>query len=586
MIPVQQPHRPAAPARTRFRLATPATATVLGVVALVLTALTATLTGLTHQLTVQSVVTGVPIPLVYGGVGVIVARHQPRNPVGWLLIGFVVLFLIPVDAGHYAVLRYRLGYHQLPFGPAAVVLVSTWALAFALFALVLLLFPDGRLTARRWRWVLCAYAVLVAYLVVVNIAQPLAADAHHAISVNSSGDVAYRLSGWVTRLTPIVYLAIGAIWLSFAGHQVLSWRRATGERRQQLKWLACGAAVTLCVGPLGSVVGSTAVSNLLEVGVVALPAGIGVGIMKYRLYEIDRIISRTLAYAIVTGLLVGVYTGLVLLATEVLRVHTPVAVAAATLAAAALFNPLRRRVQRTVDRRFNRARYDAEQTVAAFAGRLKDAVDLNVIRDDLAGVVQQALEPAHVSVWLSGRDALPIRGLRLQPLGGRRPGLVGVKEHPAAVAVQPEQRGQADADDIRDVEGEVVGAPEPMLHRGHDPVGDQDPDTVEEEEQEGLAPQMAALAVPESPELVAYEREHRGHGIGQRRREDRVHPRAGVERIKQDDGEHEREPAHDAELGDLVDQHLETRVMIADRLHRGCVLSCRPRLNPTLSRPS
>ena len=129
--------------------------------------------------------------------------------------------------------------------------------------------------------------------------------------------------------------------------------------------------------------------------------GIGVGILKYRLYDIDRIISRTLAYAIVTGLLVGVYAGLVLLATRVLSFHTPVAVAAATLAAAALFNPLRRRVQQAVDRRFNRARYDADQTVAAFAARLKDAVDLDSVRDDLAGVVQQALEPAHVSVWVS-----------------------------------------------------------------------------------------------------------------------------------------------------------------------------------------
>ena len=126
--------------------------------------------------------------------------------------------------------------------------------------------------------------------------------------------------------------------------------------------------------------------------------------MRYRLYEIDRIISRTLAYALVTGLLVGVYAGLVLLATRVLSVHTPVAVAASTLAAAALFNPLRRRVQQLVDRRFNRARYDADQTIAAFAARLKDTVDLDSVRDDLASVVDRALEPAHVSVWISRPD--------------------------------------------------------------------------------------------------------------------------------------------------------------------------------------
>ena len=131
---------------------------------------------------------------------------------------------------------------------------------------------------------------------------------------------------------------------------------------------------------------------------------IGIAVLRYRLYDIDRVISRTVAYAIITGLLVGIYAGLVLLATQVFGLHTPVAVAAATLAAAALFNPVRRRVQNAVDRRFNRARYNADQTVAAFAARLKDAVDLDSVRDDLAGAVHKALEPAHVSVWISQRD--------------------------------------------------------------------------------------------------------------------------------------------------------------------------------------
>jgi hypothetical protein len=139
----------------------------------------------------------------------------------------------------------------------------------------------------------------------------------------------------------------------------------------------------------------------LCVFVVLLPVAIGIAVLRYRLYDIDRIISRTVAYAIVTGLLVGVYAGLVLLATHLLRVHTPVAVAAATLTAAALFNPVRRRVQRRVDRRFNRARYDADQVAAAFAARLKDTVDLGSVRDDLTVIVSRALEPAHVSVWIS-----------------------------------------------------------------------------------------------------------------------------------------------------------------------------------------
>ena len=204
-------------------------------------------------------------------------------------------------------------------------------------------------------------------------------------------------------------LALG--WLASVAAQVLSWRRASGERRQQLKWLLAGSAVRWPARArvtAGKPFGDSGLGQILAgvafAGILALPACLGVAIVKYRLYDIDRIISRTLAYAIITGVLVGVYAGLVLLATQVLRLHSTVAVAASTLAAAALFNPLRRRVQQVVDRRFNRARYDADQTVAAFAARLKDAVDLDSVRDDLAGVVHQALEPAHVSVWISQRD--------------------------------------------------------------------------------------------------------------------------------------------------------------------------------------
>ena len=261
------------------------------------------------------------------------------------------------------------------------------------------------LAQHGWRRVLWVYAALTAYVSVVAVAQAVAAVAGHDIHLGTNGNLTStgQLGGWLanppTWLVFPVLASIAAIGLSFVARQVLSWRRAGGERRQQLKWLASGAAITVFSILLGILIGSP----VPLVGLPALPAAIGVAILKYRLYDIDRLISRTLAYAIITGLLVGVYAGLVLLATELLHVHTPVAVAASTLAAAALFNPLRLRVQHMVDRRFNRARYDAEQTVAAFAARLKDAVDLDSVRDDLATVVQQALEPAHLSVWISGR---------------------------------------------------------------------------------------------------------------------------------------------------------------------------------------
>ena len=198
--------------------------------------------------------------------------------------------------------------------------------------------------------------------------------------------------------------------LSLAG-QVAGYRRSSGERRQQLKWLLGGFAAALAGVVLAIALGHApgfwrVVSHVAILAIFAVPVSMGVAILRYRLYDIDRIISRTLAYALVTGLLIGVYAGLVLLATEALPVSlsTPVAVAVATLTAAALFSPLRRRVQRIVDRRFNRARYDAESTVAAFAARLKDTVDLDSVRDDLGGVVHQALEPAHVSVWIKPHE--------------------------------------------------------------------------------------------------------------------------------------------------------------------------------------
>jgi hypothetical protein len=134
--------------------------------------------------------------------------------------------------------------------------------------------------------------------------------------------------------------------------------------------------------------------------VCALPLGLGIAILKYRLYDVDRLISRTVSYAIVTGLLIGVYVGLVTLATRVMPFSSPLGVAASTLAAVALFTPLRTRVQRLVDRRFNRARYDAEATVSAFAHRVRDDVDLDVVSSEFVQVVQTSVEPSHVSLWL------------------------------------------------------------------------------------------------------------------------------------------------------------------------------------------
>ena len=207
-------------------------------------------------------------------------------------------------------------------------------------------------------------------------------------------------------------LLIAATGLAAVLSLAFRYRHARTAERAQLKWLVYAAALIVAVllaeVPAGKIAGGgNAANNLrnaMSSGAVALvPVAIGIAVLRYRLYDIDRVISRTVAYAIVTGLLVGIYAGLVLLATPVFGSRKPVTVAAATLAAAALFSPVRRRVQRGVDRRFNRARYDADKTVAAFAVRLKNAVDLDAVQADLASAVQQALEPAHVSIWLAER---------------------------------------------------------------------------------------------------------------------------------------------------------------------------------------
>jgi hypothetical protein len=404
---------PAQATERRIRLASPAAAVLLGLLGLALTAAWVPLTYLTGDLQASRDGAALVFGLACGLLGLLVARRQPRNPEGWLLLGGGLCAVTVLDSGLYAVLDYRMHHGRLPLGEIAVLLkgsISTPLILF--FPLVILLFPDGRLT-RRWTWVLRSYLVLVVLVTAGYLANEVGTIAGRHIQVDMSG--AYSGPGspagilGVLAVAGAAFILVPLFWPAFAARQVLSWRRANGERRQQLKWLMTGAVIAvaglalIAFGPPKDQTSGRVVRDLAFLALAALPVSMGVGILKYHLYDIDRLISRTLSYALVTGLLAGVYAGGITLATRVLPFSSPVGVAASTLAAAALFNPLRRRVQRAVDRRFNRARYDAEATVAGFAARLKDAVDLDPVRDDLANVVQQTLEPAHLSVWLTGR---------------------------------------------------------------------------------------------------------------------------------------------------------------------------------------
>jgi hypothetical protein len=399
------PQSPDAGAAVRHpRVATPGAALAAGILNVVMVMSAAVISSISHQFELSDLGKAA-LYLSFAVVGLIVAWHQPRNPMGWVLLGVTFFFFLENLASAYAYLDYRLHGGRLPLGWLAVLLAPSWAPAIVLAGLSVLLFPDGRVPSRRWRPMLWAYLALGALWLGGAFVISLGAVISHHVSIDSSGgltslDNPDASDAWWGGVQAVFFPAVGACWLAWLAGQVLSFRRSSGERRLQLKWLLSGATVFIAAGIALVWTGNV----LAAVGVLALPVSIGFGILKFRLYDIDRIVSRTLAYVIVTGLLIGVYAGLVLLSTQVFQFHDSVAVAASTLVAAALFTPVRHRVQRAVDRRFNRARYDADQMVAAFAARLQDAVDLDTVRSDLLSRVDRALQPAHVTMWTAPGD--------------------------------------------------------------------------------------------------------------------------------------------------------------------------------------
>jgi hypothetical protein len=364
---------------------TPGLALVLGLVTLLLAVVAVPLTMISGSHS-----SGLPA-VPFAVVGWIVASRQPRNPIGWILLMLSLLFLLASDAGQYAVMVYRQGYH-LPAARAAVFAAGWWIWLALLLPLPIGLFPDGRLS-RRWRPVLWAYGAVCLGLVAVLTWRDVAGIAAGRIRVDSTGEL--TSVGSPSGAAGVFYPLLLLFYLVWVLRPLISFRHSSGEYRQQLKWLLAGGVICMT----GFVLTLMGLSFGFG-GILALPVGLGIGILKYRLYDIDRLISRTLSYAILTGLLAGVFVGLVVLATDVLPFSSPVAVAASTLAVAALFNPLRRRIQRVVDRRFNRSRYDAEAIVSAFGTRLRDSVDLETVQRELEHAVARTVEPAHVSLWL------------------------------------------------------------------------------------------------------------------------------------------------------------------------------------------
>jgi hypothetical protein len=398
-----------APGGARFRAATPEAALALGVATILLTLAAVAFTAADHSFSAGD---GGSIVLVpgFGIVGIIVALRQPRNPIGWVMLGCAFFLSVDDAASAYSVFDYRNHHGSLPLGPLAVLTQPSWAPGIVLLALSILLFPDGELPRGWWRLPLAIVLADAAAWLVGAYGIALDAIVSHRIHVDSTGNLlaeshppgAWAWMNTVQGLFFVLSLLVGLAWLAA---QIPAYRRSTGVRRAQLKWLMLGVAVALAGGiaTIPNSNGSGVLGAFAFVGTLAflgLPIGIGIGITRYRLYEIDRVISRTLSYGLLTGVLVGVFVGLVLLTTHVLPFSSPVGVAASTLAAAALFNPLRTRIQRVVDRRFNRGHYDAEALVAAFGARLRDEIDVDTVLAELATAAGRSLQPAHVSVWI------------------------------------------------------------------------------------------------------------------------------------------------------------------------------------------
>jgi hypothetical protein len=347
-------------------------------------------------------------------VGTILVTRLPANRIGWLLLVGGLLFA--VSGGVSGLADFGLNVHPGSV-PGAVWLawLSGWiVLPFVVLALVYLplLFPTGRLPSRRWRLVAIAGAVA---LVVGSVGSAFTAFTPGTYPPSVQNPLA--VSGTIGDLlslggTVVVIVIIAVVFLAMAS-LVVRYRRAVGVERQQLKWFAAVIAIAgpalatafLTSGATSGVIAdvSNAAWGIALISLALLPLAIGLAVLRYRLYEIDRLISRTISYGVVTLVLASLFVVVVLAARAVLGPLTgssTIAVAGSTLLVAALFQPIRRRVQRVVDRRFNRSRYDAERTVAAFAGRLRDEVDLDALRAEILATVSAAVEPSSVSLWL------------------------------------------------------------------------------------------------------------------------------------------------------------------------------------------
>ncbi len=350
--------------------------------------------------------------VLYGTLGALIASRRPGNPIGWIFCAMAAALGLLSAAYGYADYALYATDDTLP-GAKLTAWLTNWLFMAPVFiapCLLFLLFPDGRPASPRWRPLVWAVAVVAAGAIFATALEPGRLDAHPYVE-NPLG--LRKPFGSIVRVTKDVtdVVAIPVFLVSLAS-VVVRLRRSGGRERLQVKWVAYAAVLTtisfatsFLLGLLPS--GQTAADVFFLVGVVGftgIPVAAGTAILRHRLYEIDLLINRTLVYGSLTVMLVAVYAGSIVILQGFLRAITgqesQLAIVASTLAVAALFSPLRQRVQGLVDRRFYRRKYDAAKTLEAFGSRLRAETNLDALSNDVVGVASRTMQPAHVSLWL------------------------------------------------------------------------------------------------------------------------------------------------------------------------------------------
>jgi hypothetical protein len=361
--------------------------------------------------------------LVFPLVGALIASRRPENPIGWLCLADGFLWMSTNMLDDYSV--YGMAKPgSLPFALGAAAINNwLWVPSVGLLATyVFLLFPNGRLTSRRWRPLAWLSGVVIVATSVGVMLSPGSLDMPRGIR-NPFG---LEAAPWVTTVAYLILPLLPLCMLASALSLVLRYRRSKGDERQQIKWIAFAASLVALVYLIAMVasfvhpseawttVGSVWWLNLLTIAAllsfVTIPIAVGFAVLKYRLYDIDLIINRTLVYGLLTATLVALYFGVIVVLQRVFVALTgqksTLAVVASTLLIATLFTPLKRLIQGFIDRRFYRRKYDARKTLESFSARLRDETDLDAVSDDLVRVVTETMQPAHVSIWLRP-DAAP-----------------------------------------------------------------------------------------------------------------------------------------------------------------------------------